>query len=67
MQPLIELQLSLTIDPRSGEATAYLLRGDEECQWRWVSDHHFGPFDTVLDVTQWLCRALAKEAPYFVR
>lgn len=41
--------------------TRYLLTAIEsDGQTRWVGDFEQGPFDTALDVAQWLTRALTR-------
>lgn len=58
---LTEYQVNITLDNRSGRATAFLLRLMESGQWTWVHDHDFGPFDTTLDICAWLTRAMARD------
>ena len=55
---LREFQFNLTVDTASGRSSCYLLELDDHSEWRWVADTEFGPFDTTLDVSTWLCRRL---------
>ena len=65
---LIEFQFHLVSDSATGGATAYLLRlRDHDPQWQWVADVEFGPFDTTMDVTNWLLRQLTTHAPRQLR
>jgi hypothetical protein len=63
---LREFQFNLTVDEGSGGIRTYLLELEEprhphnSAQWQWIADHEFGPFDTSLDVSTWLCRELVK-------
>lgn len=55
---LREFQINLTVDSASGRSTAYLMECTEFHQWTWLADTEFGPFETTLDVANWICRAL---------
>ena len=64
---LREFQFSLTVDTTSGRATAYLLELGQDMAWQWVADQEFGPFDTSLDVSTWLCRSLVAQKALHLR
>lgn len=63
---LREFQFNLTVESNDGSAVAYLLELISTpgtaggSQWSWVADTEFGPFDTSLDVSTWLCRELVR-------
>ncbi len=60
MPDFIELRVNLTVERRTGDVSLVVIETDQDDQWRWVADHEFGPFDTTLDLAQWLTRTLAK-------
>jgi len=62
---LVDYQMHLTIDTKTGGATAYLIKaaGANE-NWSWVGDTEFGPFDTASDVGSWLRARLALDKAF---
>lgn len=55
---LREFQFNLTVEMASGRSSAYLLEMVEGGQWFWIADAEFGPFETAMDVSNWLVRRL---------
>jgi hypothetical protein len=64
---LREFQFNLTVEQASGRATAYLLEMMEGGQWQWIADAEFGPFETTLDVSNWLVRRLVDRKALHLR
>ena len=67
MRSYSEFQMSLSIDNKTGAATAYLLGAESDGRWSWLADAEFGPFDTVLDVTAWLVRKVVANGGHLLR
>lgn len=56
---LVEYAAHVTIDTRTGERVAYIIRDAGDGQWAWIADKEFGPFDTWFEIAMWLTRMLA--------
>lgn len=55
----IDYTVSLSLDTKTGDASAYIVRASEESQWEMLADTEFGPFDTATDIGRWVGRQLA--------
>ncbi len=65
---LVEYQMNLTVDHKTSQASAYLMKStDDLAQWTWLADTIFGPFDTATDVSYWLVNALVRDKALHLR
>jgi hypothetical protein len=53
-----EFTVNITTESSNGRFVAYIVEALDSGQMAWLDDAEFGPFDTGLDLTRWLCRAL---------
>lgn len=57
--PTTDYEVRLSVERASGLVLVAVYGEEEEGQLRWIADTEMGPFDTALDLAQWLTRVLS--------